>query len=73
MARVFLSHSSRDPETTSAMRQWLIEQGFEAPFLDFDKHTGIAPGENWEQVLYQEIQRSQAILLLLTTNWQASK
>jgi WD40 repeat protein len=73
MARVFLSHSSRDPEAAHSMLQWLIEQGFEAPFLDFDKHTGIPPGDQWEQVLYRELERSQAILLLLTANWQASK
>jgi WD40 repeat protein len=73
MARVFLSHSSHDREEASALRQWLIEQGFEAPFLDFDSSTGIAPGENWEQILYRELERSQAILLLLTAAWQASK
>lgn len=73
MARVFLSHSSRDREEASALRQWLIDQGFEAPFLDFDPATGIAPGAKWEQVLYRELERSQAILLLLTAHWQASK
>ena len=55
------------------MRAWLMDQGFEAPFLDFDQHTGIALGDPWEQTLYRELQRSQAILLLLTANWQASK
>ena len=73
MARVFLSHSSRDGEAASRMKQWLLDQGFEAPFLDFDKHSGIPPGANWEQVLYRELSSSQAVLLLLSAQWQASK
>jgi hypothetical protein len=55
------------------MQRWLLEQGFEAPFLDFDKHSGIPPGANWEQVLYRVLTTSQAVLLLLSAQWQASK
>jgi hypothetical protein len=73
MARVFLSHSSRDDEAATRMQRWLLEQGFEAPFLDFDKQSGIPPGANWEQVLYRELTTSQAVLLLLSAQWQASK
>jgi TIR domain len=73
MARVFLSHSSRDDAAARRMKQWLLDQGFEAPFLDFDKHSGIPPGANWEQVLYRELNASQAVLLLLSAQWQASK
>ncbi|MBM5817209.1 MAG: TIR domain-containing protein [Cyanobacteria bacterium K_Offshore_surface_m2_239] len=73
MARVFLSHSSRDDTAARRMKQWLLDQGFEAPFLDFDKHSGIPPGANWEQVLYRELNASQAVLLLLSAQWQASK
>jgi hypothetical protein len=36
MARVFLSHSSRDNGSAGRMKAWLGQQGFEAPFLDFD-------------------------------------
>ncbi|MFM9103310.1 MAG: TIR domain-containing protein [Cyanobium sp.] len=73
MARIFLSHSSLDAQAAGDMRDWLLGEGFEAPFLDFDKHTGIPPGANWERQLYHEIDRSQAILLLLTPHWYASK
>jgi WD40 repeat protein len=73
MARIFLSHSSRDAVAAAEMRNWLLAQGFDAPFLDFDKHSGIPPGADWEQVLYSEIERAQAILLLLTRHWQDSK
>ncbi|MFM9046971.1 MAG: toll/interleukin-1 receptor domain-containing protein, partial [Cyanobium sp.] len=73
MARVFLSHSSRDNASAGRMKAWLEQQGFEAPFLDFDKHIGIPPGADWERTLYREIERSQALLILQSTNWSASK
>lgn len=55
------------------MKTWLIEQGFDVPFLDFDKHAGIPPGANWEQTLYREIERSQALLIIQSANWSASR
>ena len=73
MARVFLSHSSRDNEAAARMKAWLEGQHFEAPFLDFDKHSGIPPGADWEKTLYDEIRRSQALLILQTPNWNASR
>ena len=73
MARVFLSHSSRDNEAAARMKVWLEAQHFEAPFLDFDKHAGIPPGADWEKKLYDEIRRSQALLILQTPNWSASR
>jgi hypothetical protein len=73
MARVFLSHSSRDNISAGRMKAWLEQQGFEAPFLDFAKDSGIAPGADWEKTLYREIERSQAMLIILSANQSASK
>ena len=73
MARVFLSHSSQDNASARRMKEWLEKEGFEAPFLDFDKHIGIPPGADWEKVLYREINRSQAMLIIQSANWSASK
>jgi WD40 repeat protein len=73
MARVFLSHSSRDNASAGRMKAWLEQQGFDAPFLDFDKHAGIPPGADWEKTLYREIDLSQALLILQSANWSASK
>ena len=44
MARVFISHSSRDREQAEEIFAWLKAQGFEQGFLDIDKHQGIPPG-----------------------------
>jgi tetratricopeptide (TPR) repeat protein len=73
MARVFISHSSRDKEQAEEIFTWLKRQGFEQGFLDIDKHQGIPPGERWEQKLYDELDRAQAIILILTKNWFESK
>jgi hypothetical protein len=73
MARVFLSHSSRDNASAGRIKDWLEQQGFEAPFLDFDKHSGIPPGATWEKTRYPEIERSHALLVLQSTNWNSSR
>ena len=73
MARVFISHSSRDGDAAARIKVWLQEQGFETPFLDFDKHSGIAPGSDWEKTLYREIELSEAIIIVQTPNWLDSK
>ena len=50
MARIFISHSSRDNEAAARLKAWLASQGFETTFLDFDEDGGIAPGTRWEDV-----------------------
>lgn len=73
MARVFISHSSRDAEAADRIKTWLQAQGFEAPFLDFDKHAGIAPGADWEKTLYREVEQCEAVIVIQTPNWLDSK
>ena len=73
LARIFISHSSRDQQQAEQLKAWLASIGFERTFLDFDKHTGIAPGADWERTLYREMERAQAVILVLTRNWFDSK
>ncbi|MBN9008929.1 MAG: toll/interleukin-1 receptor domain-containing protein, partial [Rhizobiales bacterium] len=73
MARVFISHSSRDNDAARKIFAWLRAQGFEQGFLDIDKHQGIPPGARWEQTLYEELEHAQAVILILTKNWFDSK
>jgi hypothetical protein len=73
MARVFISHSSRDNESAEQIKNWLKKQGFETPFLDYDKHAGIPPGADWEKTLYREIEHSEAVIIIQTPNWLESK
>ncbi len=73
MARVFISHSSHDTEAAQELFGWLKSQGFERGFLDIDTDQGIPPGAKWEQTLYEELERAEAVILLLTRNWFDSK
>ena len=73
MARIFISHSSRDNDAADRMKAWLASQGFENTFLDKDKTTGIPPGGDWERTLYREVEQSQAVVIIQTPNWLASK
>nr|VFK66430.1 MAG: AAA ATPase domain-containing protein [Candidatus Kentron sp. UNK]VFK72021.1 MAG: AAA ATPase domain-containing protein [Candidatus Kentron sp. UNK] len=73
MARIFLSHATRDKEKALALLEWLREQGYERTFLDSDQDTGIPAGADWERALYRELERSQALVILLTRHWTDSK
>ena len=73
MAAIFISHSSRDDALAQGVRALLAKDGYEQVFLDFDKHTGLQAGENWERRLYEEIERCHAVVLILTPNWLDSK
>ena len=73
MAAIFISHSSLDGQQADEIKAWLAQDGYEQVFLDFDKDSGLRAGEQWERQLYEEIQRSHAVLLVLTPNWLDSK
>src|SRR5258705_9051661 len=73
MARIFLSHSSKDGQQADRLLAWLRAQGFTDTFLDIDKHAGLMPGDDWERRLYREIAASEAVILILTANWFESK
>ncbi len=73
MALVFISHSSRDNDAAQSLKSWLGSIGLANSFLDFDKDAGFAVGSDWERRLYQEIERAQAVILVLTPAWLESK
>lgn len=75
MSRIFLSHSSRDTREAIALKQWLVDQ---APplaneiFLDVDAQTGLQTGTRWKDALRQANNRCEAVVCLLSRNWEAS-
>lgn len=73
MSRIFVSHSSRDAEFAKGIITWLNANGFDEVFLDFDKHSGIAVGDDWERRLYSEVERCHAMIIVATPNWHTSK
>ena len=73
MTAIFVSHRSSDHVEAQALKDWLGEQGHERLFLDFDPADGIPAGVDWEQRLYRELRRCQALLIVLTPAWLNSK
>ena len=73
MPSFFLSHSSNDSVAAGLLKDWIQAQGFETPFLHFDPESGLSPGVDWEQELYRAIEQSQALLVLYSLHWEASK
>jgi WD40 repeat protein len=71
VAKVFVSHASEDNNAAAKLHQWLLEDGHEV-FLDQDLGDGIALGEEWEQRLYAELRRSDAVVCLITSSYRAS-
>jgi hypothetical protein len=51
--------------------EWLRAAGHE-PFLDHDLRDGISVGEDWEQRLYGELRRVDAVVGVVTSSFVAS-
>ncbi|WP_242702223.1 toll/interleukin-1 receptor domain-containing protein, partial [Arthrobacter cavernae] len=76
MPRIFLSHSSKDNRQAMALKRWLVEQDpglADEIFLDLDPATGIAAGERWKEALRRANERCEAVICLLSANWEASR
>jgi len=72
MSCLFISHSSRNNDKALAMRAWLAQNGWDDVFLDLDPHVGLAPGEYWRQALAAAASRCEAVLCLISREWNAS-
>ena len=72
MSRIFLSHSTANNADAVALRDWLMQQGWDDVFLDLDPKRGIAVGENWGRRLSEAENRCEAVLFLVSRAWIAS-
>jgi hypothetical protein len=72
MTAIFISHRSSDNAEAQKLKERLGTEGYEQLFLDFDPADGIPAGVDWEQRLYQELRRCQALLIVLTPAWLES-
>ncbi|OCB62320.1 hypothetical protein A5677_11800 [Mycobacterium malmoense] len=75
MSRIFISHSSKDNRQAEALRAWLVAQ--DPPlaneiFLDTDTNAGLKPGGKWKKELVSANSRCEAVICLLSNNWEAS-
>ena len=74
MARLFISHSSRNNDKAIEVRDWLAANGWDDVFLDLDldPERGIVAGQRWKEVLQQAAYRCEVVLALVSAEWLAS-
>ncbi|KHO28341.1 hypothetical protein QQ44_02125 [Mycolicibacterium setense] len=75
MSRLFLSHSSLDLRQAMALKQWLVNQEpalANEIFVDVDPEVGLQPGQRWKDALQRATARCEAVICLLSANWEAS-
>jgi formylglycine-generating enzyme required for sulfatase activity len=76
MARIFISHSSKNDDWAIALRDWLVREGWSGEddvFLDLDPERGIAAGQRWAHALEDAATRCEAVLFIVSNDWLASK
>lgn len=74
--RIFISHSSSNNLQARAVKAWLVTRcaiPADDIFLDIDPENGIRTGERWKIALRQAANRCEAIICLLSQNWEDSK
>jgi hypothetical protein len=65
LARVFFSHSSVDDAWAVALRDWMIDQGWNDLFLDLDADSRIK-GERWQDALKNAAELCEVAKLLFS-------
>ncbi|MBB5803425.1 WD40 repeat protein [Saccharothrix ecbatanensis] len=71
MARVFISYATADLATAGEVSTWLLGKGHKT-FLAAEHPIGIKPGEDWKQVLYDELRRVDAVVCVVTRAFATS-
>jgi WD40 repeat protein/energy-coupling factor transporter ATP-binding protein EcfA2 len=71
VAHVFISYATPDRAVADEVVGWLRAVGH-GPFLAHDLRHGISVGEDWEQRLYEELRRVDAVIGVVTSSFLAS-
>jgi hypothetical protein len=71
VARIFISHASKNNDRAIQLSEWLKASGWGDFFLDLDPEQGIAPGEKWKETLKTEAHRCEAVIALVSPEWLA--
>jgi WD40 repeat protein len=71
MARVFISYAHENQGLAAEFLTWMTHEGHEV-FLDQALVTGIAVGDDWEQRLYEQMRRADAMLCLVSGAYRDS-
>jgi len=68
MPAFFISHSSKDNEAAERVRSGLAGDGFSEVFLDFHPEQGIPAGRQWEDEIYSQLHKADAVVFLCTAS-----
>lgn len=71
MARIFISHSSKDGKQAEMLMAWLKEAKYE-PFLDSDKELGLSAGGDWNEQLKIRLEECRVLIPICSHNFRAS-
>jgi hypothetical protein len=71
MARIFISHSSRDNFEAIAFRDWLVSEGWARDDVFLDLH-GIGAGARWKEAFAEANERREAVLFPISPHALAS-
>jgi hypothetical protein len=71
MAKVLVSHASKDADMAAVVHRWLVDDGHKA-FLDHDLSDGLVVGEEWERRLRERLRWADAVVCVLTSAYLAS-
>src|SRR5208283_2199450 len=74
MAKLFISHSSRNNDKAIAVLDWLADNGWDKDdvFFDRDPDRGIVAGQNWKDALQKANFRCEVVLALVSAEWLGS-
>lgn len=73
MSYLFISHSSKNDFESIALKDWLMQQGWDDVFLDLDPERGIVAGQRWERALHEAANRCDAVLFCVSQSWLESQ
>lgn len=73
MSRIFLSHSNEDNAKALAVRDWLVAEGWDDIFLDFDPERGLKAGQRWQEALRHASRTCELVFFLISPSWARSQ
>jgi len=73
VARIFISHSSKNNAEALALRDWLVGQGWNDLFLDIHPTDGLVAAERWQSALRASMGRCRAVIFCLSPEWRSSE
>ena len=72
MSRIFISHAGKNNAEAVAVRDWLIQNGWNDIFLDLDPERGLIGGQRWQAELKAAIDHCQLVIFLVSPDWAVS-